>query len=140
MVTRASRAGLLGATLLALLVAPATAQPQVESPYKITVDGLTEPVLRARPRAFMAVRVLVENDSARKIESTLRIYHATGPDKPAAQQSLFYERRVSVPRSGKRTETVYYYVQENEPGRQLCVQFQPDDNVTAPGPVFPKLE
>lgn len=140
MVTRAGRAGLLGvAALLGVLSSAGAQDAPVESPIKVSVGGVTGPIIRARPRSFAAVRVLLENDSTREVEGTIRVYRSSGSGKATAQQSLFYERRVSLPRGGRRAETVYYYVQENEPGRQLCVSFEPDDGV-APAPVFPELQ
>lgn len=140
MVGRASWAGLLGVALLLALAGTTRGQaPATESAVKVTVGGVSGPIVRARPRAFAAVRVVLENEAQDEVEGTIRVYRGSGPGKPIAQQSLFYERRVSLPGRGKRAETVYYYCQENEPARHLVVAFQPDDG-PAPAPVFPELQ
>jgi hypothetical protein len=130
---------LLAIALGALVGGPASAQGPNDSPIKVTAGGVAGPIVRARPRAFVAVRVLLENDSAREVEGTLRVYRAASPGDSGAEQGLFFERRVALPRGGRRAETVYYYAQENEPPRQLCVTFLPDD-APAPAPVFPELQ
>jgi hypothetical protein len=136
---------LSGATRVALALlataglAVAQAPTTETSPVKVSVGGIAGPLVRARPRSFVAVRVLLENGSAKDVEGLIRVYRSAGPSDPTAQQSLFFEKRVSLPRAGRRAETVYYYCQENEPEGQLCVAFQPDEGV-APEAVFPRLE
>lgn len=143
MVRGASRlvavAALLPFVLGALGAGPASAQAPNDSPVKVTAGGVAGPIVRARPRAFVAIRVLIENDSAREVEGTLRVYRVASPGNPNAEQGLFFERRLALPRGGRRAETVYYYAQENEPPRRLCVSFLPDD-APAPAPVFPELQ
>lgn len=124
---------------LLALASPVTAQAPAEPTVGVTVRGIAGPIIKARPRRFVAVNVVLENTTAIDQDGALRVYRAEGPSKPAAQQRLFYERRVSLPRGAKRVETVYYYCQEDEPQSQLCVAFAPDEG-TAPPPTFPKVE
>ncbi len=132
------RAGLIACVLLAA-ADPAPAQAPAESAIKVSAGGIAGPIVRGRPRSFVAVRVLVENDSAAEAEGAIRVYRSAAAGSSVAEQSLFFERRVSLPRGGRRAETVYYYCQENEPPRRLCVAFQPDEG-PAPPPVFPELQ
>lgn len=127
------------AVALLSLTGLASAQAPNDSPIKVTAGGVAGPIVRARPRTFVPVRVLVENDSAAEVEGTLRVYRGASPGNSSAEQGLFFERRLALPRGGRRAETIYYYAQENEPPRQLCVTFLPDDG-PAPAPVFPELQ
>lgn len=126
-------AGLLGATTPAAAQAPG---PQV----RVTAGGVSGPIVRARPRGFVAVRVLLENDAPREVSGVIRAYRGEATGNPTAEQRLFYERRVALPRAGRRAETIYYYCQENEPARRLCVAFEPDGGGPAPAPVFPEVQ
>lgn len=121
--------------VLTLLAAPLAAQ---EAPLALTVRGVSGSTLRARPRRFVAVDVLLENVSARDQEGVLRVYRSEAPRVSTPDQALYYERRVSVPRQGRRAETLYYYVQEGEPPDRLCVAFEPDEG-PAPQPAFPQV-
>ncbi|MCO5167842.1 MAG: hypothetical protein M9894_15975 [Planctomycetes bacterium] len=106
---------------------------------RVTAGGVGGPIVRARPRAFATVRVLLENDAPREVTGVLRAYRGAAAGDSRAEQRLFYERRVTLPRAGRRAETVYYYCQENEPARRLCVLFEPDEG-PAPPAVFPELQ
>jgi hypothetical protein len=135
-------ASLLAALGLALGVALLVGeQARAQDPPKVTltVRGVAGPVIKSRPRRFVAVNVVLENASAVDQDGLLRVYRVEGPNQPAAQQQLFYERRVALPRGARRVETVYYYVQEEEPNRQLCVAYAPDEG-TAPDPSYPDLQ
>lgn len=133
------RAGLAACALLLGGAALAPAQGPHESPVQLSVGGVAGPIIRGRPRSFVAVRVLLENHSTAEASGAIRVYRAAAPGKSAAEQSLYFERHVALPRGGRRAETVYYYCQEDEPPRQLCVTFLPDEG-PAPPPVFPDLQ
>lgn len=133
------RSGLVASALLVAFAGASPAQTPVEAQINVTAGGIAGPIVRGRPRAFVGVRALVENDSPREAAGVLRVYRGAAPGSSTAEQSLFFERRMVLPRGGRRAETVYYYCQENEPPRQLCVAFVPDDG-PAPPPVFPELQ
>ncbi|MGE0707826.1 MAG: hypothetical protein AB7N76_13045 [Planctomycetota bacterium] len=130
---------LVPALLLALLLGVGRlAGAQEESPFSIEVGGVTGAALRVKARAFATIQVSVRNDSDRDVHGVLRAYRVDRPNSDTPAQGLFYEQEVELPRKGKRTETLYYYVQEGEPQNRLCVAFQPDEGV-APPLAYPPL-
>lgn len=138
-----ARSPLPVALLLTLTGAlPGSAQtPPLESPLTLQVRGVAGSSLRAKPRRFLGLNVIVENRSKQDVSGILRAYRARGPRSDTPEQSLFYERRVTIPRQGRRTENLYYYCQEDEPKDRLCVSFQPEGSEPpAPPPVFPPLD
>ena len=134
------RAGALALALVALLGGLAGAQSQEASPVTIDVRGPAGPTFKVRARGFASLLVTLENQSDLDLRGTLRAYRASkrGSDTPAMQ--LFFEKDVDLPRRGKRTELLYYYVQEDEPSSQLCVAFQPEGETAAPTPAFPQFQ
>jgi hypothetical protein len=116
---------------------PAAAQDA--SPVSLTVRSVSGKTIRAKRRKFCSISVVLENPSATDSSGVLRVYRSRVPGRVTPDQSLYYERKVQVPRGGRRTETVYYYCQENEPKNQLCVSYEPDDGSMAV-PAFPPFE
>ena len=122
----AHRAPLFLLPLLVILTLPSSAQVESEAVI-VSVRGVSGRALKAKRRHFLAVNVVLDNPSSVDSEGTLRVYRVRNPNRVTPDQSLFYERRVEVPRQGRRVETVYYYCQEQEPKNQLCVAYEPDE-------------
>jgi hypothetical protein len=112
---------------------------QDASAISLTVRGVAGRTLKAKRRHFVAVNVSLDNPSTSDSKGTLRVYRVKTREGTTPAQSLFYERRIELPRSGRRTETVYYYCQEGEPSNQLCVSYEPDEG-PPPLPAYPKFE
>lgn len=130
------------ALLLLLLVGSSPALPQdtPRSPVALTVRGLTGPLLKGRPRRFLAVNVVVENTGSVDASGRLRVYRTKSQNDPTPDQALFYERRLELPPGSRRQETVYYHCQEQEPKNRLAVSYLPDDaDVVRPPPTFPQV-
>lgn len=125
--------------LWAAAVRPAPAQEG--SPVHVTVRGVTGPVLRGKPRSFVAVNVVLEHLSRADADAdgVVRVYRTHKPQQETPDQSLFYEQRVSLPPGARRVVTLYYYCQENEPDDRLAVAFVPDEG-SAPAPTYPQLK
>ena len=101
------------------------------------------PAVLGKPRHFVPLSVVLENRGPSDVDGLLRVYRGQEVPKGSApsavpEQSLFYERPVKLPRNARRTETVYYYCQEHEPGDRLCVAFESPGK--DPVVLFPKLE
>lgn len=88
--------------------------------------GVAGRSIKAKRRHFVAVNVVLDNPSSQDSAGTLHVYRVRRPNDTTPSQSLFYERRGELPRSGRRTETIYYYCQEEEPTNHLCVSYEPD--------------
>jgi hypothetical protein len=122
--------------LLFWALAPLSLGQEV-SPVKVEVRGAAGPTIRLVPRTFVSLRVVLENTSKQDIKGILRAYRGSGAGRATPALSLFYEAEVELPRQGRRSEVLYYYVQDKEPASQLCVSFEPEEG-PAPEPVFPK--
>lgn len=134
------RPALAGLLLLSLCCAAAAQDGPARSSVSLTVRGIAGPVLKARPRRFLAVSVIVENGGAADASGRLRVYRTRGRGSPTPDQVLFYERQVELPAGSRRQETVYYHCQEQEPEHQLAVVYQPDDDsITPPAPTYPQV-
>lgn len=134
------RAGALALVLVALLGGVSAAQSLEASPVTIDVRGPAGASFKVRARGFTSLLVTLENQSDLDLRGTLRAYRANkrGSDTPA--MGVFFEKDVDLPRRGKRTELIYYYVQEDEPTGRLCVAFQPEGETPAPTPAFPQFQ
>lgn len=135
---RKASVGLVFALLLVWAAIP-FAGAQEASPVTIEVRGTAGSTIRMVPRTFTSLRVVLENTSTKDVKGVLRAYRGSGAGRSTPALSLFYEAEVELPRQGRRSEVLYYYVQDREPASQLCVSFEPEEG-PAPDPVFPKAE
>lgn len=146
-------------TVLALIVAgvlsPALAIPLVASGQDslqhkpgVTISfrglGTGAPTVFGRPRHFVPITAVLQNDGATDVEGLLRVYRsqevAAGVAFSAVpEQGLFYERPVTIPRGGKRIEELYYYCQDREPDR-ICVVLETTTGETIVAAPHPKLD
>ena len=131
---------MLRCPLLALIFVLAFAASGVvnadDAPIKLEVQGLTGEEIQAVPRTFAYLHVTLENSSDMDTRGVLRAYRASSGESATPALSLFYEALVELPRHGRRSQDLYYYVQDREPDRHLCVSFEPEQG-QAPEPVFP---
>ncbi|MBL4849628.1 MAG: hypothetical protein JKY65_29205 [Planctomycetes bacterium] len=131
------RRALVGfAILLTCLLAPLTWAQEAPA-VKLEVRGMGGTTIRMVPRTFVSLRVFIENTSVKNVRGVLRAYRNSGAGRDTPALSLFYEAEIEVPRQGRRSDVLYYYVQDREPNNQLCVSFEPSEG-EAPPPVFPK--
>lgn len=130
------RKAFLGLIFLLLWVWAPLSRAQEVSPVKLEVRGSAGPTIRMVPRTFTSLRVVLENTSTQDVRGVLRAYRGSGSGRATPALSLFYEAEVELPRQGRRSEVLYYYVQDKEPAGQLCVSFEPEEG-PAPDPVFP---
>ncbi len=131
------RRAFLGLIFLLLWALAPLGLAQEVSPVKLEVRGAAGPTIRMVPRTFASLRVVLENTSNSDVRGVLRAYRGSGAGRSTPALSLFYEAEVELPRQGRRSEVLYYYVQDREPASQLCVSFEPEEG-PAPDPVFPK--
>jgi len=131
------RKAFLGLIFLLLWALAPLGLAQEVSPVKLEVRGAAGPTIRMVPRTFASLRVVLENTSNADIRGVLRAYRGSGAGRSTPALSLFYEAEVELPRQGRRSEVLYYYVQDKEPASQLCVSFEPEEG-PAPDPVFPQ--
>ncbi len=134
---RAATALTVLASVVLGVYGPAVAQEA--SSISLTVRGVAGRTLRAKRRHFVAVNVSLDNPSNADSAGMLRVYRVRTQEGTTPAQSLFYEKRVELPRSGRRTETIYYYCQEEEPSNQLCVAYEPEEG-PPPLPAYPSFE
>jgi hypothetical protein len=114
------------------------AQEAPASQVSLEVKGLAGQGLRVRARSFTTLNVTLTNTSDRDLRGALRAYRNSKPNSSTPANGLFYEKIIDLPRKGKRTEVLYYYVQEGEPADRLCVAFEPEEG-EAPPPAYPPL-
>lgn len=144
------------ATLLRLSVLPlvalaggiASAQDQGQRKPGITITlrglGTMAPTVFGRPRHFVPITVVLQNDGPADADGLLRVYRSQEVAAGVAfssvpEQGLFYERAIKVPRRGKRIEELFYYCQDREPDR-LCVAFETSTGETVVAAPHPKLD
>ena len=145
-----TRARALLASLLPLtwaLASVAAGQDKVEHKPGVTISfrglGTTGANVLGKPRRFVPMTAVLENDGDADVDGLLRVYRSVEVQAGVAfssvpEQALFYERPVKVPRRGKRVEEIYYYCQDREPDR-ICVAFEQSNGETVV-PTHPKLD
>ncbi len=122
------------------------AQEQPKPGVTISFRGLgtMAPTVLARPRHFVPITVVLQNDGANDADGLLRVYRSQYVQAGVAfssvpEQGLFYERNVKIPRHGKRIEELYYFCQDGEPDR-ICVAFEMTGGETVVASPHPKLD
>lgn len=117
------------ALLVTLIGSPVAADVSVRlAPYE---DGKA----KARPRRYLPIAVEFNNTGRETVKGVLRAFYTRRKGVALAQNFVFHETRVALPR-GRRIETIHYYVQHREEAGRIAVQFIPEEG-EAPDPLYP---
>ncbi len=142
------RAAVVAALSLLWLIPTARAQDTLQRKPGVTISfrglGTGAPTVFGKPRRFVPLTAVLQNDGATDVEGLLRVFRsvevAAGVTfSSVPEQDLFYERPIKIPRGGKRIEELYYYCQDKEPDR-ICVVFEVSTGESIVAAPHPKLD